>query len=41
VMYNDASRWDAARALLESSIRVAEAPHVPQPLIREVIGGRR
>ena len=41
VMYNDAARWETARALLESSIRVAEAPPAPQPLIREVIGGRR
>ena len=40
VMYNDAARWGSARALLEGSIRVAEAPLAPQPLIREVIGGR-
>lgn len=41
VMYNDAARWDGARALLESSIRVADEPVAPQSLIREVIGGRR
>jgi pyrimidine-nucleoside phosphorylase len=41
VLYNDASRWETARALLEGSIRVAEVPPVPRPLIREVIGGRR
>jgi hypothetical protein len=40
-MYNDASRWDGARALLESAIKVADAAPAPQPLIREVIGGRR
>lgn len=41
VMYNDAARWDGARALLDSSIRVASAPPEPQPLVRERIGGRR
>ena len=41
VMYNDAARWNGARALLESSITVADAPLAPQPLIRERIGGRR
>jgi pyrimidine-nucleoside phosphorylase len=41
VMYNDASRWDAARVLLESSVSVDDAPPVVVPLVREVIGGRR
>ncbi|TAK16334.1 MAG: thymidine phosphorylase [Acidobacteria bacterium] len=41
VLYNDRARWDSARALLEGSIRVADRPEPAQPLIREVIGGRR
>ena len=44
VMYNDAARWDSARQLLESSIRVSENEDkslAQKPLIREVIGGRR
>jgi pyrimidine-nucleoside phosphorylase len=38
VSYNDASRSDEARAMLDRAIRIADAPPAVQPVIRAVIG---